>query len=162
MLFGTVGDGSESGNVVVCRRRIILSFFFLHCKRDLWNAFSAKSPDGRSAWRHATRDGELRQTGSICHGSLEGVLFCRCGLMIGILSCRVLAGLGSPVGSRKEKKLLLWFIRRAPAPKRRAESDSCSRDGPSLCLLGCTLAIDSLFFCLMFLPEWMPVSLCRC
>ena len=27
---------------------IILSFFFVHCKRDLWNAFFAKSPDGRS------------------------------------------------------------------------------------------------------------------
>ena len=52
----------------LCRRFIILSFFFVHCKRDLWNAFSAKSPDGRSVWRHATRDGELRQTGSECHG----------------------------------------------------------------------------------------------
>ena len=44
-----------------------------------------------------------------------------------------------------------WFgfachIRRAPAPKRRADSDSCSLDGPLLRLLGCALAIDSLFF----------------
>ena len=66
---------------LVCRQCIILSlsFFFVHCKCDLWNAFSAKSPDGRSVWRHATREGELQQTGSKCHGGLSGMLFWRCG-----------------------------------------------------------------------------------
>ena len=64
-------------------RWIILSFFFVHCHRDLWSAFSAKSPDGRSVWRHATRDGEVRQIGSKCYGGLSGVLFRRCGPMIG-------------------------------------------------------------------------------
>ena len=93
----------ESGNVIVCCRCIILSFFFVHCKCDPWNAFSAKSPDGRSVWRRATRDGELRQTGSKCHGGLSGVFFWRCRLMIGSLSRRVLAGLGSPVRSRTRK-----------------------------------------------------------
>ena len=48
------------------------------CKRDLWSAFSAKSPDGRLVWRHATRDGELRQTGNKCYGGLSGALFWRC------------------------------------------------------------------------------------
>ena len=66
-------------------RRIILSFFFVHCKRNLWSAFSVKSPDGRSVCRHATRNGELRQTGSKCYGGLSGVLFWRCGLLIGSL-----------------------------------------------------------------------------
>ena len=66
-------------------RRIILSFFFVHCKRDLWSAFAAKSLDGHSVWRHATRNGELRQTGSTCYGGLSGVLFWRCGLLIGSL-----------------------------------------------------------------------------
>ena len=98
---------SESGNVSVWCRCIILSFFFVHCKCNLWNAFSAKSPDGHSVWRHATRGGELRQAGSKCHGGLSGVLFWRCRLMIGSLSRPVLAGLGSPVRSRKEKNAAL-------------------------------------------------------
>ena len=98
------GGCGQSGNVIVCRRCIILSFFFVHCKCDLWNAFSATSPDGRSVWRHATRDEELRRTGSKCHRGLSGVLFWRCGLVIGSLSRRALAGLGSPVHSRKEKR----------------------------------------------------------
>ena len=136
--------------------------FFVHCKCDLWKAFSAKNPDGRSVWRHATQDGELRQTGSKCHRGLSGVLFWRCRLMIGSLSRRVLAGLGSPVRSRKEKSCCSVLKRGAPAAKRRADSDSCSRDGPSLCLLGCAFAIDSLLFCLIFLLEWTPLSLCRC
>ena len=56
-------------------RRIILSFFFVHCKRDLWSALPAKNPDVRPVWRHATRDGELRQTGSkIFCGLIWGVL----------------------------------------------------------------------------------------
>ena len=41
------------------------------CKRGLWSAFSV-------VWRHATRDGELRQTGSKCYGGLSGALFWRC------------------------------------------------------------------------------------
>ena len=62
-LFWSVGDCSESGNMIACCRFIILSFFSVPCKCDLWNASSAKSPDGRSVWRHATRDGERPQTG---------------------------------------------------------------------------------------------------
>ena len=110
-----------SGNVIVCRLCIILSFLSVHCKCDLWNAFSAKCPDGRSVWRHVTRDGELRQTGSRCHGGLSGVLFWRCGLMIGSWSSRVLAGLGSPVRSWKdiEKLLLCAHKMRAGAQKPR-------------------------------------------
>ena len=95
---------SEIAQRVGCRRCIILSLFSVHCSRDLWSAFSVKSPEGRSVWRHATRDGELRQTGSKCHGGLSGVLFWRCGLMISSLSRGALAGLGSPVRSRKEEK----------------------------------------------------------
>ena len=127
----------------------------------IWNVFFAKSPDGRSVWRHATRDGELRQTGIKYHGGLSGVLFWRCGLMIGSLSCRVLTGLDSPVRSLRETSCCSVIIRRVLAPKRRADSGSCSQDGPSLCLFRCALAIDSLSFCLIFLLEWMPVSLCR-
>ena len=162
-VFWNVGDCSESRNVMTCCHFIILSFFFVRCKCDLWNVFPAKSPNGRSVWQHATRDKELWQTCSKCHGGLSGVLFWRCGLVTGSLSRRVLTGLGSPVRSRKGKKnCCSVLIRRAPVPKKCADSDSGSRDGPSLSLLGCAFAIDSLLFCLSFLLEWMPVCLCRC
>ena len=62
-LFWSVGDRSESGNIIACCRFIILSLIFVPCKCDLWNASPAKSPDGRSVWQHATRDGERRQSG---------------------------------------------------------------------------------------------------
>ena len=94
-----VGDYSESGNVI----NYVLSVHHSVIRSaisGMFSAFSAKSPDGRSVWRHATQDGELWQTGGKCHGGLSGVLFWRCGLMIG----RVLTGLGSPVRSRKAKK----------------------------------------------------------
>ena len=39
----TVGDFSGSGNVIARRRRIILSFFFVHCNA----CFLCESPDGR-------------------------------------------------------------------------------------------------------------------
>ena len=74
--------------------------------------------------QHATRDGELRQTGSKCHGGLSGVLFW---LMIGSLSRRVLAGLGSPVRSRKEKTQLLLC-----AHKTRADTQKACRFRPML------------------------------
>ena len=61
------------------------------------------------------------------------------------------------------KKMLLCAHKTRAGTKRRADSDYCSRDGLSLCLLGRAFAIDSLlFFFLIFLLEWMPVSLCRC
>ena len=73
----------EHDCVVSLRHSVI---FLVHCKPDLWSAFSAKSPpDSRSVWRHVTRDGELRQTGSKCYGGLSGVLFWLCGLIIGSL-----------------------------------------------------------------------------
>ena len=40
--------------------------FFVPRKCDLWNASSAKSPDGRSVWRHATPDGERGRLGLGC------------------------------------------------------------------------------------------------
>ena len=61
----------------------------VHCKRDLWSAFSAKCPDGRSVWRHATRDVKLGQTGSKRYGGLSGVFFWRCGRMIGSLGRKI-------------------------------------------------------------------------
>ena len=102
-LFGTVGNCSESGNVIVCRRCIILSFFFVHCKCHLYNAFSAKSPVGDMQ----PGMGSCGRLAANVMGAYLGVLFWRCGLMIGSASRRVLTGLGSPVRSREEKKLLL-------------------------------------------------------
>ena len=143
--------------MIACCRVITLSFFFVHRKCDLWNASSAKSPDGRSVWRHATRDGERRQTGrKFSWGLVWGALLAMRS------NDRELFPSSAGRFAENKKSCCSVLIRRAPAPKRRADSDSCSRDGPSLCFLGCALAIDSLLFCVIFLLEWMPVSLCRC
>ena len=98
-LFCDVGHCSNNRNIIVRYPCIILSFFFVFCKCDPWNTFSAKSPDGRSIWRHTTRDGELRQIGNKYHWDLSDMLFWRCRLLIENLSRRILAGQGSPIRS---------------------------------------------------------------
>ena len=108
----------------------------------------------------AVQFGDVRPGMGICRSLAANVR--RCGLMIGSCSRRALAGLGSPVRSRKEKSCCSMLIRRTPAPRR------CEIQTPALetvlrrACLDVHLQLTVCFFCLIFLLEWMPVTLCRC
>ena len=95
------------------------------------------------------------------HGDSFGVLFWRRGLTIGSCFRRVLAGLGSPVRSWKEKKLLLC------AHKRRAGTKGVQIQTPALeTVLRCAcldVHLQLTVWCLLDLLARMAAGLlCRC